>query len=269
MAVSEGVKKREDRSAKIIASLETNEDAIGDAVFEELSPYREEGEVLEADSVRVTMRCLRRRAKDHTVDMRKADEEHNRELGEDSETRKALDLDKETAYEHLRDFKDAALRAHGPGFLKAMQVQGSTPRDSLSVTRQLRLILAWLDNPEKELPPVVSAFVASIDREKSATLLRTSLEALEGSSESLSRELRESEGTMLAKHKTMDRYDRTEVETTGVVSHLMLIAGMDEEANRLRPSLAARAASGSTDELPVDESTDPPPPDDAPTDDGA
>lgn len=257
MALSVMVNNRNTQQQKIDASLTANSDAVGQGVWGLLSPLLVEGEELTQEQATLFLTLFQRYFTEVTQVMVKADSEHNRELGEDSRARKALEVSGTAAYEALRDLKDAARTAHGEELLEEMQIGGSTPVDPRKDLALINLAMDWMNNPDKALPPSRSLLAPGIDRATVVRVLTPVQKAIARDVKIYDKELRETETTMIAKNDAIARFNLVERAVVDVFSSMMVLVGLTEAASRLRPTTSSSSISGIEDvvENPPGEST--------------
>ena len=235
MAVSKAVRIRIEEYNQIKASLNTHlPQSVGIVVKKSESNKNPERNVTE-EQLLGSVYMLLETADTAAEVMTKADEEYNREIGEDTEKRTKLNDMSELCYKTVRDFKLGARPIHGQGFIESIQLEGKTPRNPVDQIFQINLLIAWMSNPDKVIPPPVSLFLPPLNKEQILNHMLPVQQKLNDAITASGNELKETEGTMIAKNLAIDEYDSCVSALTGVCYHLMMLADMTEAAERLYP----------------------------------
>ena len=248
MSSSVIVKKRVAKFDKIVAFILIHLIFISEKTVGRL-PSVEGLDPMEPEQMSAFIKGHIQNAREAAERMEAKDEEYNEELGEDSDVRSIINKRTGSAYKAMSNFKAVAQTTYGKGLRKSMQLDGTTPRDARSLLQQLRLAVNWLTNPEKEFPPLLNPMGSPLNRESILAQMTTVVEQLESVISDYARELRETETAMLAKNKAIDEFDLYLKNLTGLSFHMMKLAGLDKEAERLNPNrLRTRSKKTETDD---------------------
>lgn len=248
MAISKMIQSRLDNAGVIGASVETHNPAISEALYSQLLPLCEQGETLSKDQLLLMLQLLHRNHQSCAKDMREAEQAYNEELGDDTGSRKQLDLNTNEVYALVRDFKKTTRGSYGEDFLVTLQIQGRTPSEPTALSQQAGLLVKWLRDKSKSFPPKTNAFSSGIKKQDALSILEPKVKALDLAIALHKKEKRETESSMLAKNESIAVYDANESQTVSIFKGLMLMCGMDEEARRLKPG---EGSSSKKDDAPV------------------
>jgi hypothetical protein len=192
-----------------------------------------------------------------TTRMDSADADHEAELGDDAEPRRARDDPNLTLVQALVGLRNAVQLAYGDAAAVRLGFDGQTPRESTTVatlaTRVLERIELLAGLPVRvpgltlDLAPLVQAVSEPLDRLQSAL-------------DDVASEAREAEVTLVAKQSAIASYDALFGAVATTLEGLFSLAGADELARRVRPS-RGRPGQVETDDVTIEgEASEPAPP---------
>lgn len=247
MAISKMVQSRLSSARIITTALNTHSETLSQEIHKLLIPYLQSGETLSKEDVKLFLSLFGRHFDALANTMQKADEEHNRELGEDTRSRQVLSDATTSAYDLLRDLKQTIRVTYGEEVLEEIQIQGKTPTDYQALFQQYQLVMSWLSNKSKTFPTALGTFSSGLNKATVLSKLQPAVKTLDDAINAFNQDKKETEGTMLAKNNSIDAYDRAESQTSNVVSAFLSMSGLDEEARRLRPSKRRSKTSDDTE----------------------
>jgi hypothetical protein len=162
-----------------------------------------------------------------------ADQAHELEMADDQAPREARDAATAKSRETLVDLRAAIVGTHGTSALPALGLTGPAPQDSqplLAYGRKVEeaIASAKLGTPKRK--------GVQVDLKVFGKELGTHLTALEASLKDVARETREGQVTQAAKTKAQEENDKAFLRAATVVEALARLAGLDEVADRARPS---------------------------------
>ncbi|HEX2571944.1 MAG TPA: hypothetical protein VH877_20545 [Polyangia bacterium] len=227
----------------IVAAADTHAVEIATGVEEVLRPYLREGESM--PDVGLLMRLVGRWQTGTNEELLVADEAHERELGDDLEPRQARDKAGEAVRQVLIDVRSTVETTHGEAGLRRLALDGAIPVDPSVVATTARRVAAALSDPAVEMPPPRRRSLR-LDRDGLAAEIREVLPVLDRALADVARENREAESTLGVKRKALERSDRATVRGGGWLAATCALAGRDDLATKVRPTIVRR--SSSTDE---------------------
>lgn len=182
------------------------------------------------------------------------DETHVTELDHDREVRAARDTAAAEVYEKLFEVRDTFEGQFGAG-ASAKVLGGETriPTDPLALHRLGSRVLERLLSPQLVLPPARLNGV-SVDPPALATSFDLPLHRLGEALETLGRERKDSDDTVLEKAAALERTDRTVAAAARVLDGLYALAGYPGWAEKVR--LTRRAPRRAQEEDPGDVDVD-------------
>lgn len=232
MPASRTIERRLNDARALAASLETNAEAAADGVRAFLAPHLQDGETLDADTLRLVLELARRAALASADALQQAEAAHTTELGEDDDARAARDASTEQAYDSLRRFKNAARNAYGADFLKSLPVAGNTPRRASALLQQYDLLLKRLQNADL-FPPQDDPFSPTLAAAEVRDTLQPIRDDLAARLDAVGTDTRETEQALLAKHEAIEAYETTEDAAEALANGFYTAAGLHAEADRL------------------------------------
>lgn len=244
---SKEVIDREKSAREIVAAGETHGGAVADALGGLLTPLLKRGEKL--PDIALLVALMGRRLEATSAVLVKADDAHEKELGDDAEPRARRDAAASALYALATELRDQIASVLGDAALVALGVTGATPSDPAQLASWTASLVSGLRSKAVTLP-APKRRTAKIDREAMAEELEVSFKPLAVALRDVTRERREAEATQAAKNAAMESHDAAFAQTAGVCTALFRAAKMDHLADRVRPS---RRRPGRTEESdPVD-----------------
>ena len=170
--------------------------------------------------------------------IREADKKQELEIGDDAESRdKVFDFAFST-YEGVRDLKLHVKSTYDYDFVLKMRLGGTTPQDPRGLLQQADIAASWLKSPDKQFPEKTrSPMIPPLDKEFIAGYILPLYENLRTAVTEYERDLKDTEAIMLRKNQLIEEFDSFMVVISGLFYYMMKFAGMDEEAERLRPNI--------------------------------
>jgi hypothetical protein len=234
-----------ERSGKLVVQAgATHAEAAARAIAERLKKHTRAG--AEKLDVAALIHQFGLRLTANVEAMVAADEAHEVELGDDAQYRDARDAAHATLYKLVIDVRDQVKSVLGdPGLEKlGMKSPATDSPDRLAV--YARSVVRKLADAKIELP-APKRKTATVDRGAMRDELEAALAPLEEALKDVSREVKEAEATRVARQKAIAEYDDAFAETANLYDALFRAAGMDEIADRVRPS-KRRPGRTATDE---------------------
>lgn len=164
------------------------------------------------------------------------DEEHRDELVEEVAFREDRDSGTRTVQRRIRDERKSFAGAHGDESLKHVGLDKPPERKSLAVYRQGSHIVRMLRVPDLKLQPARSGAVA-VNPAGVADEMEPEVEALGESLANLDRQRKATDESLVAKDEAVDQLRRTYVDVARSQESYYRLAGKDELADRMRPSI--------------------------------
>lgn len=227
---SRQVTDREKSARSVIAAGETNAEIIQSALSQRLQPFLKPGEKVPDFACAVRLLCASlAAARDGMV---AADERHEAELGDDGPVRRERDDSVAGLRAELVDLRSAIVGAYGSA-AAAEVFAGPTPEDPVLLGRFAGEVADALERVK--LPPSRVKGVTLAVAETAASL-RDGRAQLEGSLESVQREVREGQQSLVARNRAVSAHDGVFQAVARTISGLLLQAGEAELAARVRPS---------------------------------
>jgi len=162
-----------------------------------------------------------------------ADETNELELADDAPARDERDQLATELSSQLVDLRGVLAGFYGSGIASAV-LPGQTPRDPVVLERyagQVASNLSTVQLPAARLPGA-QLDTATISSDVAALQVR-----LRSQLETVAREVREAQDTLAKKNRAVEDYDRVFQGVATVLTGLFVLAGEDELANKVRPSL--------------------------------
>jgi hypothetical protein len=237
------VTDREKATRVIVAAADTHAVEIAAGVEEVLRPYLREGETMPDVALLATL--VGRWQTGTNQELLVADEAHEIELGDDLEPRQARDMAGEAVRQVLIDVRSTVETSYGEVGLRRLRLDGAIPTDPSVVATTARRVAAILEDPAIEMPPPRRRSLG-VDRAAVAADIREALPVLDQALAAVARETREAERTLAGKRKALERSDRATVRGGGWLAATCALAGRDDLAAKVRPTVVRR--SPTTDE---------------------
>jgi hypothetical protein len=217
-----------------------------------LDPYCRPGE--KVPDVAFFVRLVGRMIAAQNEALVRADDEHERELADDDEPRRARDQATERLRGVLVDLRAALETACGLAALPRLSLGEAVPSDPSVLATYGRAVLDALRDDAIKLPAQRTRGLM-VDRKAFAEELAAELPPLERALATVAREMREADATLRAKRVAMEANDRAFNRGAAWLSSTFSLAGLDEHAASVRPSgrrsgetTAAEAAENPPDE---------------------
>jgi hypothetical protein len=225
---SKQVSDRAKASRALAQTIETNAAAIAEGVKAALgtkgAKAPDVGPLLAALASLVTVRSDALAA---------ADQAHELEMADDQAPREARDAATEKGRETLVDLRAALAGAYGNASLPKVGLTGPAPQDPQALLAYGRKVNESLAQVKLGAPKRKGV---QVDLKVFGKELDTQLAALESALKAVARETREGQATQAAKAKALDENDKAFLRAGTVVEALARLAGLDEVADRARPS---------------------------------
>ena len=223
-----------ERSGKLVFQAgATHADAAARAIAERLKKHTRKTD--ERPDVAALFRMFGLRLMGSVEAMIAADEAHEVELGDDAQYRAARDVAQASLYKLVIDVRDQVKSVLGDPGLERLGMKSPAPDSSDRLAVYARGVARKLADAKIELPPPKRK-TATIDRGAMRDELEAALAPLDEALKDVSREVKEAEATRVTRQKAIVEYDDVFAETANLYDALFRAAGMDEIADRVRPS---------------------------------
>jgi hypothetical protein len=228
---SKQVVDRQKSAQAVIAAGESNASLIADELQQLLAPHLRKTEKL--PDVDLLIDLVARYLATSTDSMIAADENNLRELADDAIARDARDQAADALYASIGDLREWLTALFGTAALRALGFSGPTPQDPVAMARFAGEIISALGSsklPKPKRPGI------KWDPESTVAELKAAREALEKHLGAVAREVREAQGTLVAKNAAIAEYDERFARAAGFYAGLFRLAGQADLADRVRPS---------------------------------
>lgn len=223
---SKQVTDRVKSSKSVQAAIAVHADPIAEKMKQDFG-------VALADSCRTLLVGLGHKLEGATAAMVAADDANLAELGDGAPLRLARDHAAEELRAVLVDVRQYATFVFGPTAAGSLGFHGETPADPEALLGSAQFVLDHL--PDWKAPP--SRYPAAhFDKHAWLDKLRAPTGALREAIAAVAKEDRQTQATVVAKHKAMADYDRVFSLVANLTSALLAAAGERELADHLRPS---------------------------------
>jgi hypothetical protein len=229
------VTDRQKSAHAVVASIEAHAEAAGKALTREFESVLREREAM-PDLTLVLKLFGRLLARDNGA-LVTADDAHESEKSDDDAPRAKRDEAAAKLREACTHARDGISAVHGDAALKSVRMDSAPPpaTDGAALLRWAEGAVAKLGDTKVALPKAKKRGVM-LDREVLVEDIAGHLPTLKRALGDVERERRELEGTQAAKNRAVERNDATFAVVAGVTSAVLRAAGMDEQADRVRPS---------------------------------
>ena len=176
--------------------------------------------------------------------MSASDTAHEDELADDPAERDARDTQAEAVRGQLVRLRDLIRGVYG-GQVERSVFSGPAPRDTARLRKYGEEVagrLTSLGSP----PPVVAG--ASLDTASLGATLGEDIARLGSALDAVTLEERQSQATLARKNEAIDAYDRAFQGVSTLFTGLFILAGQDDLADRVRPSLRRPGRPASLDD---------------------
>ncbi|MEM9494106.1 MAG: hypothetical protein AAGC55_33480, partial [Myxococcota bacterium] len=167
-----------------------------------------------------------------------ADREVARELGEDRQARGERDHQAEAMRDTLVRLRGLVAGAHGPEAVDAVGLSGAIP------TRTEALVPFARNTADKLVTlsaPAPALSFTTLNLDAAAAALRQQAERLDRALSELARDRRETQAAQDAHHRANDAWQRDYSALARIIESSFLLAGMEHQAARVRPTSRRRA----------------------------
>lgn len=242
---SKQVAARKKSSTFVGAAATSHAEVFQKASEEFLSPHLKKGEKL-PDLALVGV-LMGRALEASTTAMEKADDAHEMEMADDVAPRDARDQGVQALYGKVVDDAEIILGLYGAKAVKAVGLDGTTPRDPVLLVRYATAASNLLRSYDFGKSRVKGA---TLSGKAIAGEIDELIETVQASLNDVAREAREGEVTLVKKRGAMTSFDKVFSRTATMISALLAFGGEDELASRVRPSTRkpGQAAGEETDE---------------------
>lgn len=230
---SKQVIDRERSSRAVVATLEQYADEAGQGAGAALDELLARGE--RKVDVAVIVRLVGRMLTGTTASLVEADREHERELAGDSQAREQRDVAHRELYQLVVVVRNAVLANFGEVGAKTLGIGEPCPSDAQGTLSYAAGLVASLKERDATMPKPRTPNVR-FERAALAIELSGKVDALSTSMAAVAREDSAAKGTQARKDAAMAAFDRAFRIATSVGTSLFLLAGMDEIADRIKPS---------------------------------
>ncbi|MDI3282957.1 hypothetical protein [Polyangium sp. 15x6] len=231
---SKAVTDRQKSARAVTAAAHTHANEVATHVAELLSPHLRPDE--EMPDVSLFLRLVGRLIATENEALVRADAAHERELADDAAPRKARDEAVEKVRRILVDLRAAVETTCGMAGLPRLHLLEAVPTDPSVLATIGRSVLDALRDESVRLPAPRRRGL-SLDREAFAEELELELPPLEKALAAVAREAREAEATLRQKRAAMEANDRAFSRGAAVLSSTFALAGLEDLAGRLKPSV--------------------------------
>jgi hypothetical protein len=223
------------RAARTVASTAYTYSAdTASRVKETLLRYAKPGEQI--PDIQLLLRLVGRMIASENEALTRADAAHEIELADDTEPRKQRDETAEKVRRNLKDLRTAIETTYGAVGLPRLQLSDTIPHDPSALAMLARTVLVHLRDESIKLPAARRRGL-SLDREAFAEELASDLPLLDKALAVVAREAREAEVTLRAKRLALESNDRAFTRGAAFLSATFTLAGLDELAEKIRPSI--------------------------------
>jgi hypothetical protein len=230
MGPSKQVIDRMRDATAVVAAAETHAVAVGEALSAKLGGSVRDGEV--APDYALVVRVLGRVLDGVRGALGDADVSHQGELADDDGPRDRRDRLVLALHKRVTVIRETLDGVFGADEIDRYGIRGETPRDGAA----LIAFVETMANRLAEAPLPAPRVPVTIDRNKLAVELLGLIPDVEAALETVARERREAEATLVTRNTAMDTFDATFSRTASALSALFRLAGKDELAARVRPS---------------------------------
>ncbi len=248
------VTDREKSSRAVAAAASTHAAAVGEALGKELRPLLEPGEAL--PDLALLVKLLGRKIEGDNALLVSADSAHERELSDDDGPRQARDEATEKVRSILVDLRSGVDSAYGLAGLAVLGLKGETPVDPSVIASAATSALQALQDAKRKLSRPRRAG-NKLDRAAYVAELSAEIPLLQKALARVAKEDREREATQRAKDQALAANDRTFTRGAAVISALAAAAGLDDLADKVKPSGRRPGRTAAEDEEVPEESSPP------------
>lgn len=233
--VSKEVVDRQRSAGAVTSSIAAHGAAAGESLMKRFGEVLRKGE--RAPDVAFALELFGRLLARDAEALVAADDRHEAEKSDDDAPRAARDESAAVVRDACVAARDGIAAVYGDAALAPLGLAEPAPPvgDGVALARYADRAATKLADAKLALPkPRVRGL--SADRNALAAGIREQLPTLERALADVARERRELEGTQAEKNRAVARYDATFALAANVTGALLRAAGMDEHADRVRPS---------------------------------
>jgi hypothetical protein len=242
---------RQKRAEFMCALADAQHDPAGKELATRLGTHQPRGVRIDWSGVLQTLAATVRAS---LAALLEADAAHQRELSDDEEPRTARDEAAHALYDALVAFRDGVTAVYGAPFARQLGFSGTTPADPTALEQLAGQVLGKLDTVRTPRPLVPGG---KVDLEAASESLVGPLAQVRRALKDIARETREAQATLVRKNQAMERFDADLRAFALVLEGLLIMAGMTDLAERVRPATASRGTTG--EETPSDDNPTPSP----------
>jgi hypothetical protein len=235
MTLSREVLDRQRSAAAVASSITAHGAAAGESLASRFEGVLRKGE--RAPDVALALALFGRLLTRDAESLAAADDRHEAEKSDDDAPRAARDESATAVRDACVVARDGVAAVFGDDALAPLGLADPAPPvgDGPALARYADRAAAKLADPKLALPKPRGRGL-SADRAALAAGIREQLPTLERSLADVERERRELEGTQAAKNRAMSAYDATFSLVANVTGAVLRAAGLDAQAERVRPS---------------------------------
>ena len=226
-----GEREAECRSA--IPTIREFADTVGDNIHPFMKQVTKRGE--DVPSFPLLLELVARYLDRSLVEMIEADRANETELGDDSTVRQRRDDARDAVRTKVVALRGTVQSLFGDVGLKSLRIWDACPADPKRVEQYARDFAANLRSSKIELPAPATDAVR-FDREKSADELDALTPSLTEALKQVAAQESASLRTTKAKAAAMAKFDRDYRLVTNFAAAAFQLAGLDEQAERIRPT---------------------------------
>ena len=188
--------------------------------------------------------------------MIEATQAHERSVGDDRRRRERREQARVSAYETLKSIRLMVAGALGPGAVEELLgIIGRTPQNVMPLLSRLAHAVRKLEQADRsQFPPLRIDGVADLSWDGMLARLRAEHDELLEATNAVGEDGRDFDVTLLAKQDAIDEFTQLYIGWARVLEGLLLVGGLPNLADKLRPTIPRRPGSGEGgDELPLPE----------------
>lgn len=230
---SKQVTDREKSTRAVVAAADTHAADIAAGFARELTPHLKSGDTI--PDIALLIRLVGRKLQADTAALLAADQAHEKELSDDDGPREDRDAAAAKLRAALVDLRAAVDAVYGPKGLTLLGIAHAAPVDPSVIATTAGAVSKNLRDTSIKLPKPKRAGM-KVERAAFADEIDADLPALTKALGRVATEDREKEATQRAKNATMEKNDATFSGVAGWLTAGCTFAGLDDLADKLRPS---------------------------------
>lgn len=248
---SKQVTDRQKSSNAVVAAIDTHAANAAAAMTTLLSSHLHSGESM--PDVALLLKLVGRTMTSTMQSLVAADQAHLTELADDDPARRERDDTATTLRQQFVDLREILTGMYGGAFANQILAE-AVPRDPVMLLQYATTVEENLDRATLPTPRIPGA---SLDKAAIISRIGSLRQTLDQTIQSVAREVREAQATQSAKDAAMDSFDRFFSMGADATSSLFRLAGMPEQAAKVRPSIRRPGQTVNDDET-ADPATTPP-----------